>query len=128
MKLAILVLTAAALSAAGAEADLSKIPPASSKQGVTFEKEIKPLFEKNCVKCHGTEKQKGKLRLDSLEATIKGGKNGPNVLPKQGAKSQLVQAVARLDPDEAMPPDGKGDPLSAEEVGLIRAWVDQGAK
>jgi mono/diheme cytochrome c family protein len=111
-----------------ADVDVSKLPPASAKKGVTYEKEIKPLFEKSCFKCHGPEKQKGKLRLDSLEATLKGGENGKVLEAGKSAKSVLVHNVARLNPDDAMPPEGKGDPLTKDQVGLIRAWIDQGAK
>ena len=111
-----------------ADVDVSKLPPASKKEGVTFAKDIQPLFEKSCYKCHGPEKQKAKLRLDSLAATLKGGENGPDVIPKDSAKSSLVHSVARLVEDDAMPPEGKGDPLTKEQVGLIRAWIDQGAK
>src|SRR2546430_16228014 len=53
------------------EVDISKLPAPSDKQGVTYAKDIKPIFEKSCIKCHGSEKQKGKLRLDSLEATLR---------------------------------------------------------
>lgn len=112
----------------GAAPDLTKLPPAAKKEGVTFAKDIQPIFEKSCYKCHGVEKQKSKLRLDSLAAALKGGENGPNVIPKDSAKSTLVYGVARLVEDDAMPPEGKGDPLTKEQVGLIRAWIDQGAK
>ena len=113
--------------------DTSKLPPASDQKGVTYEKDIKPIFEKTCFKCHGEEKQKGKLRLDSLAATLKGGENGPNVIPGKSADSQLVHAVARIMPedDENMPPekkDGTIEAMSKENIGLIRAWIDQGAK
>ena len=113
--------------------DISKLPPASDKKNVTYEKDIKPIFEKACFKCHGEEKQKSKLRVDSLAATLKGGENGPNVIPGKSAESHLVHAVARILPeeDEHMPPkkkDGTIAALSKEEVGLIRAWIDQGAK
>lgn len=130
MKSLIILLTASlTLGAAAADkVDTSKIPPAITKEGVTFAKDIKPLFEKSCVKCHGPEKQKGKLRLDSLEATLKGGENGELLKKGKSADSPVVHAVARLDADAAMPPDGKGDPLSKEQIGLIRAWIDQGAK
>jgi len=129
-----LILSAIAATAAfsvalgAAVVDVSKLPPAADAKGVTFDKDIKPLFEKTCVKCHGIEKQKGKLRLDSLAATLKGGENGKSVLPGESAKSFLVHNVARLDPESAMPPEDKGDPLTKEQVGLIRAWIDQGAK
>ena len=113
--------------------DISKLPPASDKKGVTYEKDIKPIFEKACFKCHGEEKQKSKLRVDSLAATLKGGENGPNVIPGKSAESQLVHAVSRLlvEEDENMPPKKKDGTISAldkEQVGLIRAWIDQGAK
>jgi hypothetical protein len=117
-----------AIAATAADIDTSKLPPASDKKGVSFEKDIRPLFERSCFKCHGAEKQKGKLRLDSLEATLKGGENGPNLEKGASAKSGLVISVARLIEDEAMPPEGKGEPFSKEEVGLLRAWIDQGAK
>jgi hypothetical protein len=116
--------------------DLSKLPPASEKKGVTYDKDIKPLFEKSCFKCHGEEKQKGKLRLDSREAVLKGSTDediGQVVKKGDSAHSTLVHAVARITPDEddAMPPakkDGSVDAVSKENVGLIRAWIDQGAK
>src|SRR5262245_12648867 len=115
------------LAVYAADVDITKLPPASSKKGVTYDKDIKPIFEKACFKCHGAEKQKGKLRVDSLAATLKGG-DDKVVEPGNSSKSLLVHAVARLNEDDAMPPADKGDPLSKEQVGLIRAWIDQGAK
>jgi len=112
-----------------ADFDASKLPPVSAKQGVTYEKDIKPLFERSCFKCHGPEKQKAKLRLDSLEATLKGGSNGAGFEKGASAKSTFVASVARLmSDDENMPPEGKGQAFSKEEVGLLRAWIDQGTK
>lgn len=113
------------LSAAGAGKEL---PPASKKTGLTYDKDIKPIFEKSCVECHGDKKQKGKLRLDSLAAALKGGENGKAFVAGKSADSALVKAVARVVEDDAMPPEGKGKPLTAEQIGLIRAWIDQGAK
>lgn len=112
--------------------DASKLPPASSKQGVTYASDIKAIFEKSCVKCHGEEKPKAKLRLNSLEGALKGGGEGKVIEPGQSAKSTLVASVARIgEEDHWMPPkDNKAKiaPLTAEQVGLIRAWIDQGAK
>jgi mono/diheme cytochrome c family protein len=119
---------AGALPLLAADVDLSKLPPASTKSDVTFAKDIKPMFEKSCFKCHGPEKQKGKLRVDSVEAIKKGGDDGEVIVIGKSEKSSLVQSVAQLDPDSAMPPEGKGDPLTKEQIGLIRAWIDQGAK
>ena len=129
-KLLLTALAAGGLASAlaAADVDISKLPPPSDKKGVTYATDIKPLFEKSCVKCHGAEKQKGKLRLDSLEAALKGGEDGKCIEPKDSAKSTLVHSVARLNDDEAMPPKDKGEPLTKEQVGLIRAWIDQGAK
>jgi len=110
--------------------DASKLPAASDKTGLTFDKDIKPIFEKSCFKCHGSEKQKGKLRVDSLSAVLKGGEEGKILEPGNSAKSLVVYAVARVsvDEDAFMPPEDKGKPLTKEQVGLIRAWIDQGAK
>ena len=112
--------------------DVSKIPPASDKKGVTYEADVKPIFEKSCIKCHGSEKQKGKLRLDSLAATLKGREDGKVIEVGDSAKSMLVQNVAHVgDEDMFMPPPDNKDkipPLTKEQIGLIRAWIDQGAK
>lgn len=108
--------------------DLKKLPPAATKVGVTFDKDIKAIFEKSCMKCHGPEKQKGGLRTDSREAVLKGGENGKVVEAGKFDKSPLLWSIARLDPDMAMPPEGKADPLSKEQVALVRAWIEQGAK
>jgi len=130
MKLKILTCAVAAtlVALSAADVDLKKIPPASTQTGVTYAKDIQPIFKKTCYKCHGEEKQKGKLRLDSLAAAMKGGEDGEVILPGKSEKSPLVQAVSGAVEDGLMPPDGKGDPLSKEQIGLIRAWIDQGAK
>src|SRR6266705_4200608 len=112
--------------------DVSKIPPAATAKDVTYAKDIKPIFEKSCIKCHGSEKQKGKLRLDSLEAALKGGQDGKVIEPGNSAESMLVHNVAHIgDEDDFMPPPDNKDkipPLTKEQIGLIRAWIDQGAK
>src|SRR6266851_3366600 len=77
-----------------APVDVSKIPPPSDKKGVTYATDIKPIFEKSCIKCHGPEKQKGKLRLDTLEAALKGGEDGKVIEPGKSAESMLVHNVA----------------------------------
>src|SRR5271157_3399810 len=112
--------------------DLSKLPPASDKKDVTYAADIKPMFDQSCVKCHGPQRPKGHLRLDSLEGILKGGEDGKVVAPGKSAQSMLVINIANLgDPDQYMPPPrnkaGIG-PLSKEQIGLVRAWIDQGAK
>ena len=126
------VLTLSWLAATAADrkaVDVSKLPPPLDKKGLSYEKDVKPIFEKTCFKCHGSEKQKAKLRLDSLDAALKGSENGKVIESGNSAKSVLVHNIARIgDEDDAMPPEGKGDPLTKDQIGLIRAWIDQGAK
>ncbi len=114
-------------------ADASKLPPASTKANISFATDIKPIFDASCVKCHGDEKPKAGLKLTSLETALKGTKEGKVIEPGDSAKSSLVISVAQVNSDEDtwMPPKGnkaKIEPLTKEQVGLIRAWVDQGAK
>ncbi|MBI2924600.1 MAG: PSD1 domain-containing protein [Verrucomicrobia bacterium] len=110
-----------------AEVDVSKLPPAASKT-VDFEKDIKPLLEGTCLKCHSGEKPKGKYSLETRTGMLKEGDEGPNVVPGNSAKSPLIHNVSRLVEDKEMPPEGKGDPLTKEQIGWLRAWIDQGAK
>ncbi len=129
---AVVFVTAAQAEGKKAKVDTSKLPPASTKSGVTYASDIKPIFEKSCVKCHGAEKPKAKLRLDSLEGTLKGSSEGKVIEPGKSAESGLVHSVARLgEEDYWMPPPNnkaKIPPLTGAEIGLIRAWIDQGAR
>jgi len=111
--------------------DVSKLPPASTTKGLTYDKDIKPIFEQTCFKCHGPEKQKGKFRTDSLAAVLKGGENGEAIKPGNSAESPLVHFIGYLVEDSEMPPkkkDGSSQQLSKEQIALIRGWIDQGAK
>jgi len=108
-----------------ATVDVSKLPPAASVT-VDFVRDIKPILESSCVQCHGPEKAKGKFLLDTREHALKGGDNGVDIVPGDSAKSPLVHFAARVVEDSEMPPVGKGKPLSKEQVGLLRAWIDQG--
>ena len=118
-------LCAWSVGASAAPLDLSKLPPSASRP-VDFAKDIQPLFAKACYGCHGPEKQKSGFRLDSKSAAIKGGENyTPAIKPGSSAESPLIHLVAGLVPDQKMP--AKGDPLTPEQIGLLRAWIDQGA-
>ncbi len=112
--------------------DLSKLPPASPKQDVTYASDVKPILDASCIKCHGPEKPKAKLRLDSLAGALKGGEDGKVIIPGDSAHSMLIHNIAHLgDPDNYMPPPkNKANigPLTKDQIGLIRAWIDQGAK
>ena len=111
-----------------ADVDVTKLPAPSPQKDVTFAKDIKPIFEKACFKCHGEEKQKAKLRVDSVEAIKKGSENGEVIVVGKSDKSSLVHSVAGLVEDMMMPPEDKGDPLTKDQIALLRAWIDQGAK
>ena len=89
-----------------------------------FENEIRPLLAKRCYECHGDKKQKSGLRLDSAASFAKGGDSGAIVVAGNLEKSLFIQAVRRIDPDLAMPPD---DPLPPAEVALLEKWVAMGA-
>src|SRR5580700_1456983 len=116
------------------DVDPKLFPPPSSKQGVTYATDIQPIFAKSCYPCHSakTPKPKGKLRLDTLEDVLKGGEDGPALVKGDSAKSTMVaQLCYQGDPDDYMPPPkNKANiaQLTKEQIGLIRAWIDQGAK
>ena len=94
---------------------------------VDYAADIKPLLAKHCTSCHGAEKQKSGLRLDSAAAATKGGDNGPAIEPGKSAESLLIQAVTGAEGVAAMPP--KGQPrMSPDEITLLKSWIDQGAK
>jgi mono/diheme cytochrome c family protein len=105
-------------------AEPPKLPSAASGK-VNFDTDIKPILTANCFKCHGPEKQKGGLRLDSRKDALLGGNSGPVIVVGKSAESKLIHAVAGVDPDTKMPPGDKS--LSSEQVGKLRAWIDQGA-
>jgi len=120
------------LNAADKKPDISNLPPAASKKDLTYDKDIKPLLENSCLKCHGPEKPKSKYRVDSREALIKGGESEEAaVVPGKSDQSPIVHYVADLVEDMEMPPTDKRDkypPMTKEQIGILRAWIDQGAK
>jgi hypothetical protein len=109
------------------------LPPAATKAGVTYAADIKPILDNSCAKCHSGDKPKGHLKLNSLEGALKGGKDGKVIVAGDSAKSLLIKAVAHLSKDDMdwMPPlhnRANIGPLTPEQIGLLRAWIDQGAK
>ena len=139
--------------------DPSKLPPVSKQEGVTFEKDIHPIFEEACERCHGDQRPKANLQLGNLEGVMKGSKDGKVVVAGHSEESKLVFAVVEINGKVSMPPKPRGPrgagpgmggtnapegapaapamtppgqhpwkALTPEQVGLIRAWIDQGAK
>jgi mono/diheme cytochrome c family protein len=128
---------AAALSFAAAacaqDATAPKLPPASAKTGLTYATDLKPIFDANCVKCHSGDKPKAHLHLDALDGILAGTKHGPVLTPGNGANSLMVKAVAHQlkDTDGWMPPmpnKAGAKTLTPEQIGLLIAWINQGAK
>ena len=93
-------------------------------QSGEFAAKIRPLFAERCMQCHGPDIQQNDLRLDSLAAALKGGVSGKVVLPGNSEKSPLVRRLLGLDRPQM--PYG-GPPLSAEQIALVRRWIDRGA-
>jgi mono/diheme cytochrome c family protein len=102
-----------------------ELPPVADKE-IDFAEDIRPIFQTFCIKCHGAEKQLSGFRLDREGDALRGGDAGVPFEVGKSAESLLIKYVAGLDPDVTMPPEGKK--LSEEQVGLLRAWIDQGAR
>ena len=109
------------------DAPAPALPPPAAK-GVDFAGEIRPILEASCYSCHGPKKQKADFRLDDRAAALRGGTEGPAILPGKSAESDLILRVAgAVEADKVMPPRDKGDRLTPGQVSLLRAWIDQGA-
>ena len=103
--------------------EISKLPlPAD--QRIDFRKDVQPLLESSCIKCHARGKAKGGLSLENRELMLKGGDTGPAAEPGKSGESLLIEMVSGLSPDGVMPKKGKK--WSSDEVAIVRAWIDQG--
>src|SRR5580765_1220747 len=103
----------------------AQLPPPAS-HAIDFSKEVKPILEASCIKCHGRGKDKGGLRIDTRETLLKGGDSGLAVVAGKSSESLLIALVQGFDPDSVMPK--KGSRLTPEQIGVLRAWIDQGLK
>lgn len=91
-----------------------------------FELKIRPVLVNSCLRCHGTLKSSGTLRVDSRDALLKGGESGPAIVPGQPDMSRLIRAIQRHDDVSAMPPE-KEKALRPDQVAAFVAWVRDGA-
>ena len=123
--MALAILLGTLLAVLGFAQAAKQLPPAASLT-VDFSTHVEPILKGRCFACHGEQLQLRKLRLDQRADAIRGGESGiPAVIPGDSANSLLIRYVAGIDPDVVMPPEG--DKLAPDEVGLLRAWIDQGA-
>src|SRR6185503_18679480 len=100
------------------------LPPAANHK-VDFIRDIQPIFTQTCYSCHGPAMQMSSFRLDQKGSALAGGNSGRVIKPGDSVNSKLIQLVAGVLKDAVMPPEGER--LSKEQVGLLRAWIDQGA-
>jgi hypothetical protein len=95
---------------------------------VDYFRDVKPVLAEKCYNCHGGLQQKSGLRVDTVQFLLKGGEEGPAIVPGRAEQSPLVRHVTATGGARRMPPASDGEPLSAKQVALIRAWIDQGAR
>jgi uncharacterized membrane protein len=102
--------------------------PADPLDRLAFEDIIQPILLQDCARCHGPEKQKSGLRVDTYAALLKGGKDGPALVPGHAGTSHMIERMRQpLDSDDHMPPQDRPQP-TREEIALIEWWIDAGAR
>ncbi|HZW34678.1 MAG TPA: c-type cytochrome domain-containing protein, partial [Isosphaeraceae bacterium] len=104
-----------------------KVP--SRTEPVSYVKEISEILENRCVGCHSSALTESRLNLEEVAGMLKGGKRGPAIVPGKADASRLFQMAAhRVEP--AMPPRDKpvNRPMTPEELGLLKLWIDAGAR
>ena len=97
-------------------------PPAEIK--IDFSQHVRPILAEKCHSCHGDKQQQAGLRLDRRQPALRGGDYGPVIVPGNSVESKLIKRLVDGDGGIQMPPTGS---LSAEEISVLRAWIDQGA-
>ncbi len=118
-------LVVVSLAAAGARA----AEPPAAKPEISFNRDIRPILSNRCFKCHGPDLKKSGLDLQTRDTALKELKSGMRaVVPGKSDESELLRRVTASEETERMPPKGKGEALTADQVAKLRAWIDQGAK
>lgn len=106
------------------KSELAKLPPPAGRK-IDFGKDVQPIFREHCYQCHGEKHQEAAFRLDHKPTLMAGGELGLALVPGKSDESLLIHFVAGLRPEGVMPK--KGDRLTPEQIGVLRAWIDQGA-
>ena len=99
------------------------VKPLTAAQKADYAKVIQPIFDAHCVSCHGPKKEKGKLRLDTLEATLKGGKNPTFVIGKPDSSMLLSRVFLDRTAGDVMPPKAE-KPLTEKQKEALYAFVE----
>ena len=99
-------------------------PRKPKADAVNYFRDIEPILNARCVSCHQASMAAGGLRLDAPENMLQGGASGPAVIPRNAQKSLLYKRLLDTT-DKRMPPVGM---VSEEQLALIRAWINLGAK
>ncbi len=123
MRLLPLFLTSLAVAAPIAPKKAEPQKPLTAAQKADFSKVIQPIFDAHCISCHGPKKEKGKLRLDTLEATLKGGKNPTFVMGKADSSMLLARVFLERTAGDVMPPKAE-KPMTEKEKEAIYAFVE----
>lgn len=110
-------------ASAGSGAESKMPPPAAG--AIDFNKQVRPIFEAKCLGCHGKSQQQSGLRLDKRQNALRGGDYGAVISPGRSAESKIILRLVGPEAGLQMPPTG---PLAPEEIGVLRAWIDQGAE
>ncbi len=104
----------------------AKLPPSVDRK-VDFVKDVQPILREHCFECHSTGNEEGSLNLAIKSRVLEGGEHGAVLLAGRSEASSLIHLVAGIEEDRAMPPADK-DRLSSEQIGILRAWIDQGVE
>ena len=105
--------------------DFAKLLPPAHEGPVDFVRDIQPIFRQHCYDCHSADHEDGGVNLGIRDRARQGGHDGPIFEVGNSANSRLIHLVAAIDSKSIMPPETGG--LSKDEIGLLRAWIDQGA-
>src|SRR5262245_50025961 len=128
LTLSLIALLPAGAPAQGKKEKVEPIKVVELKRGepVSYDKDVEPIFYKRCVACHSGPVKESKFDLGTYESLVKGGRRGPAIVPGKSGSSLLVKSAGRTH-KPYMPPKGE-EPLTPEELALIKLWIDQGAK
>ena len=98
----------------------------NSRPAIQFNRDIRPILSENCFQCHGPDEhqRKAKLRLDQRKSAV--AKHA--IVPGKAAKSLLIERIVSTNAEEHMPPEKSGKKLTAQQIELLRQWIDQGGK